>query len=246
MRFDACAKIGQSYKGTAYLKENYMQEMRKNGISKALIVSEKPLSYNIAEANDYVEKVLKEDAEHFIGAVRVDPWNTEQTQREIKERFKNPLFKAIYLNPWEENFQINREVIRPVLTYAQKEKKPVIVEAGYVWVSHITQIAEVAAEYPDVKFLMLNAAQMDLSGYTLTDVKHFMGKRKNLYLGTNSAVAAEWLVNLYRDSSPGRILFCSNYPFFEVDLECARIELCYFTEEEKNEIFFKNAEKFFG
>ena len=245
MRFDACAKIGPSYKGTSFLVEDYVKEMERNGISKAMLVPEKPLSYDITEGNDYVEKIISNEPDKFIGAVRVDPWNHDQTRKELQERFKNPAFKAVYLNPWEENFQINRELVKPILEFAQQENKPVIIEAGYVWAAHVAQIAEIAAEYPEVKFLMLNAAQMDLSGYTLTDVKHFMGKRPNLYLGTNGAVAADWLVDIYRNISPGKVIFCSNYPFFEVDLECRRIELCYFTDKEREEIFSQNAEKFF-
>lgn len=244
MRFDACAKIGPSFTGTSFMIEDYEKEMEKNGIDKAMLVAEKPLSYDVTEGNDYVEKVLKEKGDKFLGAVRVDPWNWEQTEKELTERFKNPAFAAIYLNPWEETFQINRDLVRPVLEFAQKEKKPVIVEAGYVWVAHITQIADIAKEYPDVKFLLLNAAQMDLSGYSLTDVKYFMRKTPNLYMGTNSACAADWTVEVYRDAAPKRVIFCTNYPFFEVDLECRRIELCFFTEEEKAGIF-ASGEDFF-
>lgn len=244
MRFDACAKVGPSYKGTSFMVEDYEKEMEKNGIDKALLVAEKPLSYNIAEGNDYIEKVLSEKGNKFLGAVRLDPWNQKQTETEL-ERLKNPAFAAIYLNPWEETFQINRDLVRPILDFAQNEKKSVIIEAGYVWVSHITQIVDIAKDYPDVKFLLLNASQMDLSGYTLTDVKYFMGRVSNLYLCSNSACAADWLVDINRTVAPKRVVFCSNYPFFEVDLECKRIELGFFTDEEREEIFSDNGLKIF-
>lgn len=246
MRFDACAKVGPSYKGTSFMIEDYGRKMEQNGISKALIAAEKPLSYDISDANDYIERILNEDDGRFLGAVRINPWDEKQAHRELAERFKNPKFAAVYLNPWEETFQINRDVVKPVLDFAQKENKPVIIEAGYVWASHVAQVADIAAEYPDVKFLMLNAGQMDLSGYTLTDVKHFMGKTPNLYLGTNGAVAADWLVDIYRNVSPGKVVFCSNYPFFEVDLECRRIELGFFTEDEKKDIFCTNGMTLFN
>ena len=246
MIFDADVKLGSSFKRTAFMAEDYIKEMEANAIEKAVIMAEKPASYDISEGNDYIEEVLAKYPQRFYGAVRVDPWNEEKALAELEKRFKNPKFKAIYLNPWEENYQINSDIVRPVLQYAADNDIAVIVEAGYVWVAHVTQVADAAKEFPNVRFLMANAGQMDLSGYSLTDVKHFMGKVPNLYMGTASAVAAEWTAEMYRKEAPGRIIFETNYPFFEVRLEKARVELGFFTPEERAQIYCSNAEAFFG
>lgn len=244
MIIDANVKLGPSFKRTSFLAEDYIKEMKANGIDKAVIMAEKPTSYDISEGNDYIEEVLTMCPELFYGAVRVDPWNEAKAMDELEQRFENSAFRAVYLNPWEENYQVNSDIVRPVLDFAAEKQINVIVEAGYVWVSHVSQIADIASQYPKVGFLMANAGQMDLSGYSLTDVKYFMKKTPNLYMGTDAAVAADWTVDLYRNVSPGKILFETNYPFFEVKLEKARVELGFFELEEKAEIYSANVKKF--
>lgn len=246
MIFDADVKIGESFKRTAFSAEDYLAEMERFGIDRAVVMAEKPSSYDLAAGNDYIETVISRYPDRFYGAVRVDPWNEEKALAELARRCVNPAFRAIYLNPWEENYQINSDIVRPVLDFAAEKKRNVIVEAGYVWVSHVSQIADIAGDYPGVNFLMANAGQMDLSGYSLTDVKYFIERTPNLYLGTAGAVAADWLVEIYRSAAPGRVIFETNYPFFEVRLEKCRIDVGFLNEEGKKAVFCGNAEQFFG
>ncbi|WP_301173687.1 amidohydrolase family protein, partial [Brevibacillus nitrificans] len=130
------------------------------------------------------------------GAVRIDPWKREKAIDEFEKRFTSPQFKAIYLHPWEEHFQCNNEIVYPVMAFAQERSLPVIIESGYPWMSHISQIGDLARLYPTVKILATNAGQLDLSGLTLGEVNRLLKKHENLYLGTSSAVAAEWLADL--------------------------------------------------
>lgn len=243
MVFDACVKLGASFKGTCNTAEDYLKEMKENEIDQALIVAEKPLSYDISAGNDYIEEVLDKYPEKFYGAVRIDPWNQEQAKKELS-RLSKEGFKAIYLNPWEENYQINSDIVIPIMEYALNNNISIVVESGYVWVSHVTQIADIAERYPKVKILMNNAGQMDLSGYSLTDVKYFMTQRPNLYIGTDAAVGAEWLTEMYRKETYGRVVFETNYPFYEVKLEKARINLGFFDENERVEVYSKNIKQF--
>lgn len=59
--------------------------MERNGIGRAVVMAEKPMSYDIAEGNDYVEDVLSRYPERFLGAVRTDPWNEEKAVTEIEK-----------------------------------------------------------------------------------------------------------------------------------------------------------------
>jgi len=45
MIFDGLAKIGTSYKGVDYPVGKYIEEMEKNGIDRAVLIPQKPLSY---------------------------------------------------------------------------------------------------------------------------------------------------------------------------------------------------------
>lgn len=245
MVIDSLAKVGSHYMGRDFFIEDYINVMNQTAIDQAIIAPNRPLSYCLAEGNDYVERCLEEYPDRFFGAVRIDPWQRGKALEELEKRFENPRFKAIYLHPWEENYQCNRGVVLPILEFAKKKKIPVIIAAGYLWVSHITQIGDLARQFPEVRIMATNAGQLDLSGLTLGNVKFVLKEFPNLYLGTASAVAAEWLSDLIRESSKGRVLFESGYPFFEAELERYRMDQCYINLKEKIEVYEENVKRFF-
>jgi len=244
MIIDAHIKLGKCFTGKDHRAEEYISEMDRNGIDKALVCPNKPLSYQVEEGNDYVESLLCQYGERFIGAVRIDPWKRENAILELEKRFRNKQYKAIYLNPWEENFQCNRDVVLPIIDYADKHRLPVVIEAGYIWVSHISQIGDLARKYPGVKFMATNAGQLDLGGFTLSNVRFLLGKYHNIYLGTAAAVGAEWLAELIQKTAKGRVLFETGYPFFETYLEKYRIDKAYIEESDKKEVFDTNISEF--
>jgi len=246
MVIDAHVKLGASYTGKHYTAADYIKEMERNGIERALICPQKPPSYQVEDGNDEIEAMLAAHPDKFYGAVRIDPWKREKALDELAKRFANPQFKAIHLHPWEEHFQCNNEIIYPVMQFAQERGIPVVVEAGYPWMSHISQIADLAGHYPTVKILATNAGQLDLSGLTLSEVNRLLKKHDNLYLGTSSAVAAEWLADLIQKGVPDRMLFESNYPFTQPYMEIFRITHGYIGEDDKRRVLKENIGGFLG
>ena len=244
MIIDAHVKLGACFSGKDHTAEDYLREMDANGIDRAVVCPNKPLSYQVEEGNDYVESLLERFGDRFIGAVRVDPWKRERAIGELDRRFRDGRNKAIYLNPWEENFQCNHGVTLPIMGYARDHRLPVMIEAGYPWVSHISQIGDLARKYPGVKILATNAGQLDLSGLTLGNVRFVLNKYQNVYLGTASAVAAEWLAELIQKTARGRVLFETGSPLFEVYLEKYRIDHAYIEDPEKKDVFWENASGF--
>ena len=246
MVIDSHVKLGKRFTGKDHPVEDYILEMDRLGINRAVICPNKPISYQVEEGNDYVESVLNHYGNRFIGAVRVDPWKRDGAIGEMEKRFQDKRYKAIYINPWEENFQCNRGIALPIMDYADKYKLPIIIEAGYQWVSHISQVGDIARKYPGVKFMVTNAGQLDLSGLTLGNVKYILNKYKNIYMGTAAAVAVAWLSELIQQSAKGRILFETGYPFFETYLEKYRIDNAYIEDADRKEVYETNVSEFLG
>lgn len=244
MIIDSLAKLGPHYMGRNFSAEQYIEIMEENGFDQAVIGPNRPLSGSFVEGNDWIEEVLERYPGRFYGAARIDPWQRENAIVELEKRFQSPKYKAIYLHPWEENYQCNRGVVLPIMDFARERNLPVIIAAGYLWVSHITQVGDLARQYPDVKIMVTNAGQLDLSGLTLGNVKYVLKGTPNLYMGTAAAVAAEWLTDLIGESAKGRVLFESGHPFFEADLERLRMDYCYINEDQKREIYEENIKSF--
>lgn len=244
MRIDAHVKIGDTFKGEMIRIEDYILEMEKNNIDKAVLCPNKPKTYMVADGNEYVQSVIQEYGDRFIGAVRIDPWQRDLALVELRKRVDNG-FKAVYLNPWEDQFQCNAEEIFPIMDEAEKLNVIVIIEAGYPWVSQIFQVADLANRYKGIKFMVTNAGQLDLSGDSMGDVSWVMDHTDNIYVGSSGACGAEWLAGT-EQNHPGKVVFESNYPFMDPHIEVFRVEKGFMEREEKDRIFGANMQKLLG
>lgn len=237
MVIDAHAGIGESFDRRHGNLEKYISLMEQNKIDRALLCPRKPLSYRAEDGNDAVERAMSDCAHLFWGAVRLDPWKGDQAIRELERRLKTPGFVAAYINPWEDSFRCNDEAVLPMYAALEQKNVPLILESGYPWVSHISQIGELALLYPRLRILATNAGQLDLSSLSFANVSHVLGRYPNLYLGTSSGNGSAWLKNMAENVSPGRVLFETGYPRYEPWTEKRRIELLPVSPEVKKEIF---------
>ena len=164
----------------------------------------------------------------------------------MAERWLDRGFIGIHLFPWEETFQVNDKVVYPLVELAEDRNVPIVIEAGYPVLSHVTKIAALAQEFPKAKFYMTNAGQLDLGGDSLTDVQYFMHLIPNLHFGTSSAVAALWLSTLIAHPDVGkRIHFETNFPFTDVFMEGFRIDALSLSDEKRMDVFSNNKTMFF-
>lgn len=246
MRIDGHIKLGKTFRGENVKAEDYIKLMRQEKIDMALVCPNKPSTYMVEDGNQFVSELIAANPQIFWGAVRLNPWDGENSITELDRRLKeNENFKAVYLNPWEEQFQCNASLVKPIMDHVEKIKLPVIIEAGYPWVSQIFQIADLARKYKKLKFIATNAGQLDLSGSTLGDVARVMEKNDNIYLGSSGACGAQWMADIEK-AYPGKIIFETNYPFMEPHIETVRIEQGFMQDDEKQRIFGNNIRDVIG
>lgn len=238
MIIDGHVRIGSSFNKTGLSIDEYVSHMESNNITKAVICPNKPISYLVEDGNALIAEICQKDPDKFIGAIRLDPWRLEASIGEI-EKYSNIMDKFLYLNPFEELFQCNDEILNPLLEMAEKLNYIVIVETGYPWHSHITQVVDIARRFPNLKFFATNAGQLDLSASTLDDVAVAMDKTPNLYLGTASACGAEWIKNI-ADKYSSRVYFESNFPMMDPYLEIFRVTEGFFTKEQQEDVLYNN------
>lgn len=229
---DACTHVGDSLYNNGAKPEEVFEAMSYLGAKKSIICPVKPFDYNLIKANNYILDLVEDYPDKFIGFVRVDPNLKNEALKEVKRGISKGL-KGIYLHPWEENFQINNSITYPILDFAEKKGKPVMIEGGYPWVSHATQVLDIARKFPNVKLIITNAGQLDLSGFSLFDVTTLFKSCKNVYMLTNAAVGTEWLASLINDISDKRVIFGTGLPVFDPKLEILRIKYLENVSEEK-------------
>ena len=162
--------------------ETIIRLMDEAGIAKSIIMIygdapdvEGSLEY-IAEAIDkYPDRLIGyarmnpqrgEEAhpDRFMGLCRADPWQGEAAVREVRKGFDELGACGLYLDPWEEGFQANDDLVLPLVEEAAQYAKPVVINAGHARVSHPTQSWDLARRFPDVRFVACNGGQINICG----------------------------------------------------------------------------------
>jgi len=160
MILDAHVYLGQCLFGYGQSLAEVNANMDRLKIDRAVLVPVKPRDYHLGPMNELVAKAVQEHPDRFLGLCRVDPWQGEAAIAEVRRGFEELGACGLYLDPWEENFPANDDVVIPVLQAVHPYHKPVLINAGHLRVSHPTQVRDIAARFPDVQFVACNGGQI--------------------------------------------------------------------------------------
>ena len=242
MSFDFHVNLGESYDGTRQTAAELVERMDRLNIDMALACPFKPLSYNFDQANADLAASIKNYPGRLVGAARVDPWQPSSTEQ-LTRALVSHGFKAIFLNPWEENFQIDAKCVDPILEIAEKRQVPVIIAAGYPWVSEALQIRDLAKRWQKVKIIMTNGGQINITGLGQADATLAMRQAANLYLDTAGVYREDFIEETVQEFGAERVLFSSNSPYFDQRYEIKRILYANVSENERQAMLTGNAKR---
>jgi predicted TIM-barrel fold metal-dependent hydrolase len=245
MIFDFRVFLGQSFDGTRQSAGELLGIMDTLGIQMALAYPFKPLSYDLGEANQELANSIRPYADRLLGAARIDPWKPEAPEILLRALGVDGL-RALYLNPWEEHFRADLDRLDPLMAIAQAHKVPVIVAAGYPWMSEALQIAKLAGRWPEVPVVMTNGGQINISGLGQADATLALGKCPNLSIDTAGVYRQDFIEETVEEFGAGRVLFGSGAPYFDARYEVQRVLRARVDEDSRNAIAAGNALHFFG
>ena len=213
------------------------EEMDKSGFYKAVIFSTPTKPTQVTINNDFLFD-LRDERFIVFGSVHPD---FEDVAYEI-QRVKNHGLRGFKFHPDFQAFNIDDD--KALYMYEQiGEDYPIVLHVGdkKLDFSNSTRLSRVLDIFPNHKFV---AAHM--GGYSVwdTDAKSLVGK--NVWFDTSSTmweVTPEKMVDMIRAHGADKVLFGSDYPAVSLRKEAGKIEALRLTEEEKEMIFCKNAEK---
>jgi predicted TIM-barrel fold metal-dependent hydrolase len=220
--------------------------MERLGIDKAVLVPVKPREYHLAPMNRLVADSVTKQPDRFMGLCRVDPWQGETALAEVQRGFEEYGMCGLYLDPWEENFQANDEILDPLLEEAEHHKKPILVNAGHLRVSHPTQIRDLALRYPKVQFVACNGGQINISGMLLFEARRMLEACPNIAIETAGTYREDFIEEIMTEIGEERVLFASGSPIFNQEFEMTRIRFAHATDMQKQKLWEGNALKVFG
>lgn len=242
MSFDFHVFLGENFDGTKQEPDELLERMDRLNIDMALACPFKPVTYDLDQANADLAASIKNHTDRLLGAARVDPWQPSATGQLTRALEKHG-FRAIFLNPWEENFQVDSKCVDPIMEIAEKHRVPVMIAAGYPWVSEALQIRDLAKHWQNVKIIMTNGGQINISGLGQADATLAMRQSPNLHLDTAGVYRQDFIEETVQEFGAERVLFSSNAPFFDQRYEIKRILYANVSENERQAMQSGNAKR---
>ncbi len=214
-----------------------LDSMKEHKIDKLVIHATATKPEQVEIINNYVAGLLTPD---IIGFGTIHPGYGD-CEKEL-DRIKSLGLSGIKLHPIFQGFAIDTPEMMPVYRSIAKHGLPVLIHVGDKNSDGATprRMAAVLDEIPE-----LTVIAPHLGGYSeWEEARKYLFGRSNVYLDTSSSIrfmeplaAAE----LIRSHGTDRVLFGTDYPLALHKEELANIDRLGLTEEEQEEILWKNA-----
>lgn len=245
MTIDSLTFLGESLFGPRATPADLIAMLDELEVERAVVCPLKPPGYHLGPANDAVAEAVRAHPGRLAGFARVDPNLGEAACVELERAAGELGLRGLFLHPWEETFRVSATLVDPVLEVARSRGLPVIVAAGYPWLSEGLQVGELARRFPDVRIVATNGGQLNMSGLGQTDVELALAASANLVVQTAGVYREDFLENVVSRFGAGRLLYASAFPYLEPRLELLRARWAHFDDAARAAVLGGNAVSLF-
>ncbi len=216
---------------------------REAGVDRFVVHSVATVPGQVEHINDFIMKSVNEYPDKLIGFATLHP-DYDNIPLEVDRIIAGGL-KGIKLHPDFQNFLIDEE--RAYAIYECVEGRlPILFHMGdsrYEY-SKPQRLANILQRFP--KLTVIGA---HFAGYSEWDMAAEILKGYNIYVDTSSSLfkltpeQARRLIDIY---GVDHVLFASDYPMWKPADELKKIARIQLSQEEREQIFYKNALRLFG
>ena len=242
MIFDFRVYLGNSFDGTKQSVEQLLSSMDALEIDMALAFPFRPLSCDLEQANTALSAAIKGYPDRLLGAARIDPWQPDAVDT-LRRGIESLGLRALFLNPWEETFRIDVDRLDPLMEISKTNNLPVVIAAGYPWLSEALQVAKLAARWPDASIVMTNGGQINISGLGQADATLALSRNPNLFMDTAGIYRQDFIEETIDAFGSERVLFGSGSPYFDQRYEIKRVLLAKAIESDRSAMKSGNARR---
>ena len=237
--------VGESIFGRSADAAELLGVMDDVGIEHAIVCPAKPPDYDLSGANEAVAEAVAAGAGRLTGIARVDPLLGDAACADLERALDELGLRGLLLHPWEETFGIADRRVDLVVEVARRHDVPVIVAAGYPWLSEALQVGALARRFPDVTFVATNGLQLNISGLGQIDAELALARADNLLIQTTGVYREDFLENAVRRFGAHRVLYASSYPLLDPRLEIRRVQWASFSDVAATALLGNNAVEVF-
>lgn len=243
MLVDALMLLGENRFGPTLEPPDALALCERLGIDKLVAAPARPLDYHLEPANERLATAARSSGGRLAALGRVDPLNGRAAVAEARRCLDGLGCVGLFLHPGEESFPVT--AAGHVLEVAAERRKPVVVAAGWFALSEPLQVAQAAADFPDLPVVLTHGGQINISGLSMADAWLALTAHDNLLVLTNGEYRQDFIERLAIELSPERVLYASGAPGFDPVFERKRIRSARMTEEARSAVEGGNAARLF-
>jgi uncharacterized protein len=240
---DALMLLGDNRFGPTLEVPEALALCERMGIDKLVAAPARPSDYHLEPANERLAGAAWASGGRLAALGRVDPLNGRAAEAEARRCLDDLGCVGLFLHPGEESFPVT--TARHVFEVAAARRAPVVVAAGWFALSEPLQLAQVAAEVPDLPVVLTNGGQINISGLSMVDAWLALSSHDNLLVMTNGEYRQDFIERLTVELDPERVLYASCAPVFDPVFEHKRIRSARMTGQARAAVEGGNAARLF-
>jgi predicted TIM-barrel fold metal-dependent hydrolase len=244
MIVDALVILGENRFGPSLDAAAALQLCDELGVDRMIAAAARPLDYHLGPANDRLAAAVAASDSRIAALGRVDPTDGARAVTEARRCLDELGLAGLFLHPLEEACPVGRATA--VVDVARDRSVPVVVATGFFAQSEPLQIADLAADFPDVPIVMTTGGQINISGLAMADAWLALTSHPNLHVTTNGEYRQDFIERLVTDLDPRRVLYASFAPYFDARFELRRIRSARMSEAARTAVEGDNAVRIFG
>jgi uncharacterized protein len=240
---DALMLLGENRFGRTIEVAEALELADRLDLAAIVAAPARPSGYHLEPANEALAAAARESDGRIVALGRVDPLNGAAAVAEAERCLRDLGCAGLFLHPAEEACPVR--VARPLLEVARAAGAPVVVATGTFALSEPLQVAEFAAQAPDVPVVMTNGGQVNISGLSMVDAWLALTTTPSLHVLTNGEYRQDFIERLASELDHRRVLYASMAPVFDPGFEVARVRSARLTDEARRAVEHDNAERLF-
>jgi predicted TIM-barrel fold metal-dependent hydrolase len=218
--------------------ENLLKAMAGAGVEHAVLG---PIGRWAAVEHEQGTEILREWCARWPGRfsrwATVNPWWSDADLR--LEAMLGADVAGIKLAPALQGFSpLHIPLVGPLLAVAERARLPVYVVSGVPVHGEPLQVAELARQFPKITFILGRSGRTDFA----LDLLPTLRTSSNIVAET-AYNGADVISGLVAEFGPQRVVFASDTPFNDMDLEVARLERAGLDEPSRRAVFGDNARR---
>ena len=223
--------------------ETLIAESEKNGITHNIIFSVATKPAQVRSINKFIASSVSSNPNRFIGLGTLHP-DSDDIDSEVEEIISLGL-KGVKLHPDIQGIALDDSRCDKIYR-AIEGRLPLLIHAGdkrYDF-SNPNRIKPILEKYP-----RLTVIAAHLGGYSIwEEASRELAPYPNLFVDCSSSLAmlpSEKAKEIIRSYGANRVLFATDFPMWPISEEMERFNELGLTNEEKEQIFYKNAIEIF-